>query len=296
MRATSPLTAAVPFEPIARWQPVGLLGEGAWSRVLAARPLASTADSTPAYALKLLREEHRADARAIELLCREARVGRKVSHPHVVPVLAAELHSEPYHLVMPRLVGYTLEHRLARRWQPAVPEALWIARQIAEALAAIATAGWMHADVKPANVFVSTSGHATLIDLGFARRLEEMSSIADRPTLGTIAYMAPEMLTARQPADIRSDVYSLGVMLFEMLTHRRLFVTSDVAELARLHRAELADDVRSLAPHVPVGVAALVRVMLAKQSLRRPEPRELVARLSKLEIETFDARTLVEIV
>lgn len=160
----------------------------------------------------------------------------------------------------------------------------------------MAAAGWMHADVKPTNIFVSPAGHATLIDLGFARRLEEMTSIATRPVLGTVEYLSPELLTASQPADIRSDVYSLGVVLFELLARRRPYVARDIAEVVALQRAAAPPDVRTLAPQIPASVAGLIRQMLSKQPLRRPEPHELVARLTALEIETFDERALVEIV
>lgn len=292
--ATAPAVRGL--APIGAWQPVGLLGQGAWSCVFASRPAGASPFQPAAYALKTLRAEFTDNPRALELFCREARVGRRVSHPHVVPVLAAELHTAPYHLVMPRLTGQTLAQRLARSWQPAVPEALWIARQVAEGLAALAAAGWMHADVKPTNIFVSPAGHATLIDLGFARRLEEMTSIATRPVLGTVEYLSPELLTASQPADIRSDVYSLGVVLFELLARRRPYVARDIAEVVALQRAAPPPDVRTLSPQIPASVAGLVRQMLSKQPLRRPEPHELVARLTALEIETFDERALVEIV
>jgi serine/threonine protein kinase len=108
---------------------------------------------------------------------------------------------------------------------------------VAEALDALHAAGWMHADVKPSNVFVSSSGHVTLIDLGFARSADERGSIADRPLLGTLNYMAPEVLYSSRGGDIRSDVYSLGVTLFEMLTGRLPFDSQDVAELASQQRA-----------------------------------------------------------
>lgn len=296
VRTARPAPAVRTPGSIGSWQPVNLLGAGNWSQVFAARPVGASTDLPPAYAVKVLRDEHAHDARALELLCREARVGRKVSHQHVVPVLQAELHTAPYYLVMPRLAGHTLAERLTRSWQPVLPEALWIVRQIAEGLAALEEAGWLHADVKPANIMVSPTGHATLLDLGFARRIDEMTSIADRPVLGTIEYLAPEMLIAREPADIRSDIYSLGVTLFEMLTRRRPFVASNLAELAAMHRSATPEDVRTFVPQLPAEVARLVREMLAKQRLRRPDPRELVARLTALEIESFDERLLVEIV
>ncbi len=94
---------------------------------------------------------------------------------------------------MPYLEGWSLDDCVAAEQRPALPVALWIARQVAEALEALDAAGWMHADVKPSNIRVSPAGHATLIDLGSARLRGESRSLADQPVVGTLAYMAPEM-------------------------------------------------------------------------------------------------------
>ncbi|HTU25212.1 MAG TPA: protein kinase, partial [Pirellulales bacterium] len=175
--------------------------------------------------------------------------------------------------------------------RPAVPVALWIARQVAEALEALSAAGWMHSDVKPSNIRVSTAGHATLVDLGSAQRHGEQRSLADRPVVGTLAYMAPEMLLSSIAADVRSDIYSLGITLYELLTGRLPFATDDKRRLVLDHRQELPSDLRLAAPQLPTHVARLVRQMLAKQPLRRPQtPRELIDRLVRLEIDTFAER------
>ena len=91
-------------------------------------------------------------------------------HPHLIAVLSAQLETAPHYLVMPLLQGATLRTVLAACGPLPTPHALWIVRQIAESLAALHEAGWIHADVKPGNIHVSPSGHATLIDLGFALR------------------------------------------------------------------------------------------------------------------------------
>ena len=151
------------------------------------------------------------DPEAIRLLQREAMVGQSVSHPHLVPVLTASVSEPPRLLVMPWLEGASLQARLAAGEQFDVPKALWIARQTAEALDALHAAGWMHGDVTPGNIHVSPTGHVTLIDLSFARRRDEIGSAADRPIMGTCSYIAPEYFTSALRADIRSDIYSLGV-------------------------------------------------------------------------------------
>ena len=130
----------------------------------------------------------------------------------------------------------------------------------------------------------------TLIDLGFARRGDESCLATDRPVLGTINYIAPEMLYSARGGDFKSDIYSLGVTLFEILTGRLPFDGEDVAELALQHRQELPGELRSLVPHLPTRAARLVHQMLAKEPLRRPSSRDTIERLTALEIETFGER------
>ncbi len=278
-----------PIETVGRWELVRFVAEGAICRVYQARPC-GTGQSTPAYCLKMLHPQWQDDARAAALLRREAQVGRAVDHPHVIPVLAARLSRPPHYVVTPWLEGRTLRELLATE-TPDVTEVLWIVRQVAEGLAALDDAGWMHGDVKPANIFVSPEGHATLLDLGFARRPAETGSIADRCILGTCSYMAPEMITSALGADIRSDLYSLGVVLFEAIARRLPFEGSTLSEIVQQHRQVQPVSLRAVAPRVPAGVASLVAALLSKQPLRRPQsPRELVRRLVDLEIEALARR------
>jgi serine/threonine protein kinase len=287
-----PDLAGVPGR-VGQWELVRLVGEGSLTKVYRARPAGSPADRPAAYALKMLRPARQRDPQAIQLLRREALVGREVTHPHLIAVLAADLSRPPYFVVMPWLDGTTLARRLIDQPGLAPPVALWIARQVAEALDALHAAGWMHGDVKPTNIFLSPDGHVTLLDLGFARRPGEGGSAVERCVTGTSSYMAPEMITSAWGADTGCDVYSLGVVLFEMLSGRLPFAGSDLAELAAEHRQARPPDLRRLVPHLPGSVTRLVRQMLAKMPLRRPQtPEELIERLAALEIETFAERAI----
>jgi serine/threonine-protein kinase len=276
------------------WELVERIGGGTIAEVFAAQPAGTRGDQPPCYALKVLRGGWQDDPRGLVLLAREAVAAREVSHPHLVPVLAAELDTPPYYLAMPRLEGYSLARLLACEAAIDLPDALWMVRQTAEAAQALSQHCWMHGDIKPSNVIVAPSGHATLIDLGFAARTSQRSSINDRPLVGTVSYMAPEILYSSYGGDSQSDVYSLGVMLFELLAGRLPFDARDVAELALQHRQQLPGDVRALAPRVPLRAARLVQQMLAKEPLRRPAPDELVERLIALEIETFTERSFAD--
>jgi serine/threonine protein kinase len=272
------------------WELVARLGGGQLADVYLARVAESGADSPPGYAVKVLRDEWQNDPRGLAILAREVQVARQVVDPHLVPILAANLDERPYYLTMPYLEGHSLREYLDAEARLDLPAILWVVRQAAEAAVALELAGWMHGDVKPGNIIVAPSGHGTLVDLGFAAQTDRRASIADRPLLGTLAYMAPEMLYSAYGGDSQSDVYSLGVVLFQLLTGRLPFDTEDVAELAMQHRQELPNDVRSLVPHVPIRTARLVPQMLAKEPLRRPCLSELVDRLMALEIESFGER------
>ncbi|MCE5266555.1 MAG: serine/threonine protein kinase [Planctomycetaceae bacterium] len=305
---------------VRQWELVKFAGAGSLARIYRARPVGAPDDQPASYAIKMLRPEWQDKPEAIRLLQREALAGRSVSHPHLVPILATAVTEPPRMLVMPWLSGASLRERLAaaqqfdgdrpdscvstdepvpfdrvvpklRRAPFDVPTALWIVRQTAEALDALHTAGWTHGDVSPGNIHISPSGHATLMDLSFAQRPGEEGSAVDRPVMGTCRYLAPEHLTSRLAADIRSDIYSLGAVMFEMLTGRPPYLAKDLAELAFEHRQSSVPDMATLAPEVPREVAYLVRQMLAKVPLRRPQtPRELIDRLVRLEIGAFSTR------
>ena len=228
----------------------------------------------------------------MDLFRRQATVSKEVFHPHLVSILATGLRRPPYYVVMPWLAGCTMEDRLVLGRRVDLPHLLWIIRQVAEALEALHTAGWMHGDVKPSNIFVSASGHATLLDVGFARRVARIGSAVARPVTGTAHYMAPELITSAPRADIRSDIYSLGVVLFRSLAGRVPFDGNSLAEVTSQHLRARAPDLRHQVPRLPSGLVHLVREMLAKEPLRRPRaPRELIERLVTLEIATFSARS-----
>ena len=187
-----------------------------------------------------------------------------------MPILAAYVLEPPRLLVMPWLEGASLAVRLADGPQFGVPEALWMVRQTAEALDALHQAGWMHGDVAPGNIHVSRNGHVTV--LGFELRPPPRRNRLGRrpPDHGHMHYLAPEYLTSALRPDIRSDIYSLGVVLFELLSGRRPFAAETLAEAAMRHRQAAPAGLARLAPHVPREVVPLVRRMMAKEPLRQP--------------------------
>ncbi len=291
-------TANAPADRSARWSAGStlgpwrlerLLGTGAWTEVFLAKPLDSTSTATADYAIKMIKPECASDSRVVAMLQREAFLSKSVAHPHLACVLSAHVDRPPRFLVLPFQPGWTVADLMAPGTSLSAAKALWIARQTAEGLGALHDRSWLHGDIKPDNIFVAVNGHVTVCDLGFARQVSEIQNHREL-LLGTPGYLAPESLSDAIPISAASDVYALGVLLFEMVTGSRPFNHFDEAELAAAHRLLPPPDPRTRAPHLSPSVCRLLRRMLAKDPLRRPVGLELLDLLIDLEIDAFDAR------
>ena len=282
---------------IGPWQLVRLMNESELARVYLARPANTDGQQPASYVVKTLRKEWWRDAHAIEMQRRAAWLGQKLSHPHLLPVLSANVQQAPFYFVTPKLEGHCLAELLkqgtaSRHGQLPLPLTLWIVRQVAEALATLHEAGGMiHADVKPSNIVVSGDGHATLIDLGFAHTASEARHWSSRSVVGTLSYVAPESVTSSLASAPASDLYSLGVTLYELITGNLPFQASAPDELVRMHREMKPACVRQSVPQLPKPVASLIHRLLAKDPLRRPDSASaVVEELVRLEIESFSHR------
>ncbi|MDG2382031.1 MAG: serine/threonine-protein kinase [Pirellulaceae bacterium] len=291
--ASGPFRAAdlAPNKLLGNWQLENIVSAGPFTNVYFARPLGCPPSWPADYVVKVLNPKHTTDPVAVNALRREAEVGRHSSHPNLVPILEAQFNEGRPHLVMPRLGGAALNAAISGIGQLAVSQALWISRQVAQALRHLHAKGWVHADVKPANMVVSEDGHATLIDLGSTLRPDESIFAWQRPVVGTLKYVAPELLISATQTNPSSDIYSLGISLFEMLAGHPPFATNEPEELVEAHLSHAAPDVVDLRTDVPDRVGRLLRGMLAKDPLRRPQSAdEVVNQLASLEIETLDSR------
>jgi serine/threonine protein kinase len=243
------------------------------------------AQTDAACAVKTLRPEWEDQTTAIKLLQREARAGLSVQHPNLVPITEAHVTRSPYFLVMDLLSGESLRERLRRAYRLEVQEAVWIIRQVAEALSAMHRAGFLHGDIKPDNVRLTDDGMAVLIDLGFAHRPGENIAFLRRGyVLGTADYLAPELCDPLPTEDPGSDVFSLGVTLFEMLTGRLPYPPGSPSQTFRRHRCDPPARIRACLPGLPALLAGLIERMLAHQSEDRPRITAVVQQLVHLEI------------
>lgn len=284
------------FAPVGPWQPVRLLGRGRKTIVFQARPIHAAAHAPADYVIKTLDPDYVDDRVALAALNREAQVAAAINHPHLPVLLASQLHRPPFHLAFlcERAVsGRRLLHRSGPEQPPRglkIPLALWIVRQATAGLLALHEAGWLHGDIKPDNLLVTPQGRTTLIDFGFARQLDGEECDCSDALTGTCIYTSPEMIVPHDRLTAASDVYSLGITLFELLTGRPPMETNDRATVVTWHLRSVAPDLRERLPHAPLRLARLLRSMLARQPLRRPSLGELATWLTELEIETLAMR------
>jgi eukaryotic-like serine/threonine-protein kinase len=239
----------------------------------------------------VLRPEWHDQPSVVKLLQREARVGLSVRHARLVRVLDAHVTREPFFLVMELAPGESLRWRLDRVYQLDVSTALWVTRQTAEALAKLHRAGFIHGDVKPDNVRLIDSGSAVLIDLGFAHRPGENEFfLAQGYVLGTVNYLAPELCGADPEDTVSSDLFSLGVTLFEMVSGRLPYPAGSTEQMLRRHASDPPADVRRFIAEIPEDLARLIDRLLSRRPTERPGAAAVVQKLINLEIATLGRR------
>src|SRR3954468_19093166 len=246
-------------------------------------------------AIKLMHRHIAAHSEQLERFRREGRAVAQLSHPHIVTVIDATEDDEdpaqptPY-IVFEFVDGETLKQRIQRCGRLAIPEAIAYAIEIARALGAAHERGIVHRDIKPQNVLIDPEGSAKVTDFGIARSLEEPGLTADGRVLGTTDYVSPEQALGH-PVTGQSDIYSLGIVLYEMLIGDVPFHGENQVAVAMKHVREELPDVQRLRPEVSAALAAVVDRATAKDLDRRYlDAGSLVADLEDvLAIETARA-------
>jgi eukaryotic-like serine/threonine-protein kinase len=220
-------------------------------------------------AIKLLAEHLARDPSFRTRFLREARLSAALAHPNVVQVFdAGEDGGRPY-IVMEHVRGETLADVLARRGRLPADEAVGLALQACGGLQHAHDAGLVHRDVKPQNLLLRDDGTLKLVDFGIARAAEETRLTQAGTILGTAAYLSPEQ-AAGEEVTPAADVYSLGVVLYELLTGRTPYTFETLAELAHVQAVEPVEPIGELTPGVPPALEDVVMRCLARNPSYRP--------------------------
>ena len=248
-----------------------LLGAGGMGEVYAAFDPRLKRD----VAIKVVPSALAEDPMRLERLEREARATAALNHPNILAVYDIGTHDGVPFVVMERVPGETLAQRLKRGRAP-VTWSIGVGVQIADALAAVHGKGILHRDLKPGNVMLTPEGRVKVLDFGLAK----VSAISDTATtglsfstgtgqiFGTPAYMAPEQFGGA--VDHRADIYSLGVILFELVTGRRPFQGHDFTAVVLNRLSDAAPSASDIEPSVPPGLSALIARCLSRDRADRP--------------------------
>jgi serine/threonine protein kinase len=270
---------------ISHYSIVEKIGSGGMGEVYRARDLALDRE----VALKILPKDIAEDPQRCERFEQEAKAIAALSHPNILAIYEFGSDQDHTFAAMELLEGETLDERLAEG--PLQPrKAIELATQIADGLAAAHERGIVHRDIKPSNIFIMSNGNVKILDFGLARMVIEMPDLDHSKTLttltepgvilGTVGYMSPEQIRG-EPADGRSDIFSLGVLLYEMLTGSRPFEGSSAAEVMGSILRDDPTSFRNLGRRLPEGLDRIVQHCLEKRPKERfQSPRDLAFALT----------------
>ncbi len=246
-------------------------------------------------ALKLLKPEIAADEKTIERFRNELKFARKISHRNICRMYDLGEEEGNNYITMEYVSGEDLKSTIRRIGQLPVAKSISIAKQICEGLAEAHRLGVVHRDLKPQNIMIDKEGNARIMDFGIARSLEAKGITEAGMIIGTPEYMSPEQVEGKE-ADQRSDIYTLGVILYEMVTGKVPFEGDTTLSIALKHKTEEPLDPREINAQIQEGLSRLILKCMEKDKKKRYQgAKELLSELSKIREKEPEAGKVGEV-
>ncbi len=274
-----------------RYQLIGVVGGGGMAQVYKAR------DNIlgRVVAVKVLRDQYARDEQFVARFKREAQAAANLAHPNIVNVYDVGQDGDCYYIVMENIVGESLKELITRSAPLPVDTAVSIAAQILAGLEYAHRSGLIHRDIKPQNVLITNQGGVKVTDFGIAKSVSDLGLTEAGQALGTVHYFSPEQAKGERVVP-QSDIYAVGVSLYEMVTGKLPFESDTAIGLAYKHISEIPKPPSRLNPNIPPRLEAIIMKALAKDpSQRFTSAAEMERALRNLEASGAQATTAIPV-
>ena len=256
------------------------LGKGGMGNVYKA----SDTELSEKVAIKLINPKIAADKKTIERFRNELKLARKIRHKNVCQMYDLNRENEKYYITMEYVPGEDLKSFIRRSRQLSINGAISITRQVCEGLIEAHKHGVIHRDLKPSNIMIDREGNVRIMDFGIARSLKSKSITGSGIMIGTPEYLSPEQADG-EDIDRRSDIYSLGVILYEIVSGQLPFQGDTPLSLAVKHRIEKPEDPRTINSHIPESLSRIILKCLEKnREDRYQNASELLTDLNNIDV------------